>query len=489
MVPDASLSAEVAAPDPGRDEGIRTAGRELLNLLYSALRAIKLHRTQTREVRASVGSLQRETSSFLEEYGPLEIHVLRRHLYLNSVKLSSDIASYAAFEHVVDVLQRAGVGVLRVEAPLDTRDWRSLLRQLSRYAGLDRGAGGVDELGRALASRKVTGVSVAPPLDQSTDFSDESERRRVAKRTYEESVAVSKALFEGTRMGRGANVKQVKHAVQSIVDQVLHNEASLGGLSTLKDYDDYTFTHCVNVCIFCVAIGRRLGLSKAQLYDLGLAALVHDLGMSRIPVEILTKGAPLTESEHREMEAHTWLGALSAFKLRDYGEIPYQSMIVAYEHHMNVDLSGYPRPVRDRTPSIFSRIIAVAAAFDAATNTRAYTAARPPDEVLAELWGDKSLGHDPVIVKALINLLGIYPVGTVVILDTYELALVHTSNPDPMHVHRPIVRLLCDPQGTWLDPAPLLDLTDTASDGSFQRTIIKVTNPGKYGINVSDYFV
>ena len=328
-----------------------------------------------------------------------------------------------------------------------------------------------------------------PPVAGGADLPGEIERREAARRTYQRSVAVSKELFNGARLGRSASVKEVKHAVQNIVDSVLQDEASLGGLSTLKDYDDYSFTHSVNVCIFCVAIGRRLGLSKAQLYDLGLAALVHDIGMSRIPHEILTKGSALTLEERRAMESHTYLGALSAYQLRDFGEIPFQSMIVAYEHHLKRDGTGYPTSVHPRRPSVFSKIVSVAAAFDAATNERAYSPARPADEVLRELWEDKSLGHDPVIVKALINLLGIYPVGTCVILDTYELALVHSANPDASYIHRPIVRLLCDATGMWLAPAPLVDLAVTNEDGTFPRSIIKVTSPDKYGIKVSDYFV
>ena len=94
-----------------------------------------------------------------------------------------------------------------------------------------------------------------------------------------------------------------------------------------------------------------------------------------------------------------------------------------------------------------------------------------------------------MLVKALINLLGIYPVGTCVILDTHELAIVHAANSDAAQVHRPVVRLICDPDGVWLDEPPLVDLADTAADGSFSRSIIKVIDPDKYLINVSDYFV
>jgi len=340
-----------------------------------------------------------------------------------------------------------------------------------------------------MASRSVRGIEVEPLAAGGLDLPGEIERREAAKRTYERSVAVSRELFDGTRLGRGASVREVKHAVQGIVDAVLHDEASLGGLSTLRDYDDYSFTHSVNVCIFCVAIGRRLGLTKAQLYDLGLAALVHDIGMSRIPREILTKQSALTAEERSRMEAHTWLGALSIYGLRDYGEIPFQSMIVAYEHHLKTDGTGYPESVRPREPSVFSKIVSVASAFDAATNERAYSPASPPDEVLRELWEDETLGHDPVVVKALINLLGIYPVGTCVILDTFELALVHSANTDASYLHRPIVRLLSDTDGRWLSPPPLVDLAATNEKGEFERTIIKVTSPDKYGITVSDYFV
>jgi HD-GYP domain-containing protein (c-di-GMP phosphodiesterase class II) len=188
------------------------------------------------------------------------------------------------------------------------------------------------------------------------------------------------------------------------------------------------------------------------------------------------------------MEAHTWLGALKIFELRDLGEVPLPSMIVAYEHHMGPGGSGYPEVVRPREPSIFSRIIGVVAAFDAATNERAYSRARPADEVLREFRENEAFGFDPVVVKALTNLLGIYPAGTCVILDTRELAMVHAANPDPSLVHRPVVRVLCDAKGAWLDPAPLVDLADTSEDGRHMRSIVRVTDPARYGIRVADYF-
>lgn len=300
---------------------------------------------------------------------------------------------------------------------------------------------------------------------------------------------MTKELFESARMGRTPRLRRVRHAVQGIVDQVLNNQVSMMGLSTLRDYDDYAYTHTVNVCIFSIAIGRRLGLDKSRLYDLGMAALLHDIGMGRVDVSITMKPGELTAEEFSRMEAHTWLGALSVFGLRQFGKVPFRGMIAAYEHHMKMDLSGYPKSERPWELSIFSKIVAVADAYDSGTTARRHKGGKSPDVVLRELWEDPSYGLDPVLVKALINLLGIYPVGTCVILDTFEIGLVHAANPDEAHVHRPIVRVLGDPNGTWVDDPPLVDLASTDSNGSFLRSIIKVTDPDKYLINVSDYLV
>jgi len=190
------------------------------------------------------------------------------------------------------------------------------------------------------------------------------------------------------------------------------------------------------------------------------------------------------------MQAHPWLGVLTLFGLRGYGEIPYRGMVVAYEHHMKNDLTGYPKSIRDRTLSIYSKIVAVADGFDAATSRRVYqTTPIQPDQVLKEMWENPRRGYDPVVVKAFVNLIGIYPVGTCVILDTYEVAIVHSANADVSHVHRPVVRIVTAPDGALRQPTFLADLAHRDEQGNFPRTIVKVTDPAKYGINVSDHFV
>jgi HD-GYP domain-containing protein (c-di-GMP phosphodiesterase class II) len=226
------------------------------------------------------------------------------------------------------------------------------------------------------------------------------------------------------------------------------------------------------------------------LYDLGMAALFHDIGKSRIPPHVLNQTAPLTEEEWRTIANHPWMGLLALFQVRGAAELPYRAMIVAHEHHMKTDLTGYPQPIRSRQMSVFSKIVAVCDGFDAATSRRVY---RPtpwtPADVVREMRDNPRRGMDQVIVKAFISLTGIYPVGTLVVCDTRELGIVHSMNPIAEMLSRPLVRIISDADGNLLNPGTVVDLADRAEGGQFRRTVVKTDSPERYGIRIGDYFV
>jgi HD-GYP domain-containing protein (c-di-GMP phosphodiesterase class II) len=472
------------------DAYIRGAGRDFLVTLYTALRSLKLYPLENVQVQKSLDDLAAAVQGILDREKEIELRVTGEFIFVNATRLRLDLDNYASFSHVLGVLKSAGVGVVRAEPGADRREWTTFLSLLLGASAREASATTFFELANKMRDAGVAHLVIEPPVETELSEEEEERQKEQAKRTYQRSVAVTKEVINSVRMGRTASVKKVKRAVQAIVDQVLSDETSLIGLTTLRDYDDYTFTHSVNVCIFAVALGRKIGLTKLQLYDLGMAALFHDVGKSRVPLEVLNKDGGLSDEEWRIMQAHPWLGVLTLFGLRGYGEIPYRSMIGAYEHHMKVDLTGYPKSIRQRRMSIFSKIIAVADGFDAATSRRTYqTTPLQPDAVLKEMWENPKRGYEPVLVKAFINLIGIYPVGTVVILDTYELAIVSAANANLDYVHRPMVRIVSDPAGTIAYPGFETDLAEQDADGNFLRSIIKVTTPEKYGIRVSDYFV
>ncbi len=482
------VTQSIAVPEGegAGDSFVRNRGRALIIALYSALRAVKLYPVGNALVVRAIHDLLSVGKELVASEQELELRVSGEFIFVNGTRLRLDLDNFASFSHVLSVFRVCGIGVLSVAHEAAPRDWVAFLSTVQGTSSLapeER----IHEIAEKLEAAGVKVFTLAEPGEESGEDREASKER--AKRTYARSVAVTKELMTSVRLGKSPNVKRIKRVVQGIVDQILNEETSLVGLTTIRDYDEYTFTHSVNVCIFSVALGKRLGLSKLQLYDLGMAALFHDIGKSRVPLDVLNKADGLTDHEWRMIADHPWLGVLSLFQLRGTQEYPYRSMVVAMEHHMKTDLSGYPKPRRPRQLSVYSKIVAVADGFDAATSRRAYqTIPYTPADVMKELRDNPRRGMDPVVVKAFINLTGIYPTGTIVVMDTFEIGVVHAVNPLPDMLARPIVRLLSDAMGNLIQGS-LVDLAARRADGTFERTIIKTENPERLGIRVSDSFV
>ena len=481
--------SNAAFQEMGGDSFIRRNGRVFIQAFYGALRAIKLYPIENEAVRKALEDVAGIAAGIVRQEGDLEFRVSGEFIFINSTRLRLDLDNYASVSDLLALCRASDVGAVRVLEGASARDWLTFLSVL-QSPSKDAPAARFGQLLARLEQAGVRTFEFGPPAEGEDDKEFREKAKEAAKRTYSQSVAVTKDVINSVRMGRTPNIKKIKRVVQSIVDQILNEETSLVGLTTIRDYDEYTFQHSVNVCIFSVALGRRLGLSKLQLYDLGLAALFHDIGKSRVPVEVLNKTESLDDDEWRLMAAHPWLGMLALFQMRGQQELPYRAMVVAYEHHMKTDLTGYPKNVRPRTMSIFSKVVAVADGFDAATSRRSYqTTPLTPAAVLQEMRDNRRRGMDPVIVKAFINLTGIYPVGTLVVLDTFELGIVHGANANPEMVSRPVVRIVSDTLGNLTYDGALVDLAERDEGGVFRRTIIKTADPDRYGIRVGDFFV
>ncbi len=485
----ATMQVSTAGAEAERhdDSFVRRAGRDLVRTLYAGLRAIKLYPVENAAVQKALADLTACANDLLAKEQEVQIRVSGEFIFVNAIRLRIDLDNYASFSHILSIFRAGGLGALHVTEGATAKQWMILLSLLQSLTG-DSPEQRLETLVTKLAAAGVTALTPGPPTEAASGDVEKAKER--AKRTYSQSVSVAKDLMTSVRLGKSPNIKKIKRVVQSIVDQILNEESSLIGLTAIRDYDEYTFTHSVNVCIFSVSIGKRLGLTKLQLYDLGLAALFHDIGKQRVPSEVLNKSGGLTDDEWRLIASHPWLGVLALFQVRGQQEFPYRSMVVAMEHHMKTDLTGYPRPIRPRKMSMFSKIVAVADGFDAATSRRSYqTTPMNPALVMQEMRDNPRRGMDPVLVKAFVNLTGIYPVGTLVVLDTFELGVVHAVNPLQDMLSRPIVRVISDPMGNLLHPGELMDLADRDADGNFRRTIIKTENPERYGIRVGDYFV
>ena len=468
---------------------LQPLGRALITGIYASTRALRIYPLENATVQNTIDELDRIVKRLLATEGMVELRLVGDFLFLNEARLRLNLADYAAFSAVAGLFHRHGIGEIEIENGFDRRDLAPLLSLLVQEGSGDEEA--FDRFRQRLAQSTARHVKVAEAIPAQEDREDEDQVKEAAKQTYFQSVHVAKEVLTDARLGRAVNLRRVKRAVQSIVDQVLHDETSMIGMTALRDYDEYTFTHSVNVCIFSVVLGQKLGLGKIQLYELGLGALFHDIGKQRVDAELVNKTSGLTDEEWAQMREHPVEGLLALFSMRGLAEVPYRAMLMAYEHHMKLDLSGYPKNRRPRQPTLFSRIVAVADGFDAATSKRSYQSQPwPAEEVMREMRDNPKRGFDPLLVKAFINVTGIFPPGTLAILDTFEVAVITARNPDPGRIHQPIVKVISDSLGIMIADPVTLDLAEVdPATGQPRRRIIKTVNPDKYGIRISDYFV
>jgi HD-GYP domain-containing protein (c-di-GMP phosphodiesterase class II) len=466
---------------------LQEEGRKLLGALYGTLNALRLYPVENETVQQAIGELHALVERVVSKEGGAEVRVVGDFFFLNETRLRLDLSNFSTFGSFARSLHVHGIGAMEILPGIQRGEWAPFMSLLLRPPD------GADPFGvfhERLGMTPVEHIDVRP-ASEVDEPADDAEAVTAAKRTYAQSVKVAKDALGDLRLGKAVNVRKVKRAVQGIVDQVLSNESSMVTMTTLRDFDEYTFTHSVNVCIFSVIIGQRLGLDRLQLYELGLGALFHDVGKQRIDVDIINKPTGLDPHEWGELKKHPTEGLLLLFQMQGFTDVPYRQMLMAYEHHMKTDLTGYPENRRPREPTLFSRIVSVADAFDAGTSVRSYQYEPwPPDAVLQEMRDNPKRGFDTLIVKVLITATGVYPVGTLVILDTHELAVVCQVNANPELLHRPKVRVISDPVGLPLSEPVTLDLaTNDPATGAPIRQIIKTTDSQKYGIRVSDYLI
>ena len=226
------------------------------------------------------------------------------------------------------------------------------------------------------------------------------------KKSYFNAVSFTRGVINKIKSGEKVGIKKAKRVVESMVDLILEQEQLLLGMTAIKDYDEYTYHHSVNVSILSVALGQRLGLSKKTLTELGLVALFHDMGKIEIPNEILNKPTSFTDAEWNIMKKHPFWGVRAILGLRGLDATSVRAAIVAFEHHMNYDLSGYPRTRKPLDLDFYSKIITLADQYDGMTSSRVYSRIpMPPDRALSLMLERAGKQLEPILFKFFINMI------------------------------------------------------------------------------------
>ncbi|NLM40608.1 MAG: HD-GYP domain-containing protein [Firmicutes bacterium] len=294
----------------------------------------------------------------------------------------------------------------------------------------------------------VPGVYVAEPGLVDIEIPD-----TISQRTRMEAIGNVKAVFDSVRVGKTFKLDDISRSVKTIIDEIIQNPNVLASLSDVRSYDGYTFSHSVNVCVISVMLGLKSQLNEKQLYELALGAMLHDIGKTQVPEEILLKPGRLTEEEMAVMKQHTTFGWQI---LRSCEEIPLSSAHVAYQHHERPTGLGYPRGLTSEQTIQYAKIVAVADAYDAMTSERVYQRGMLPYEALKLINRLRGVQFESEIVDLLETCVAAYPVGCMVRLNSREMGVVVDVN--HRERNRPVIRVLYDPDGTRLNEFWELDL-------------------------------
>lgn len=299
-----------------------------------------------------------------------------------------------------------------------------------------------------------------------------------ALEVVQETRAYVSTMLEEVRLGRSVDCRTARHLVESIVESVVRTPNALALLTGLKHRDEYTAQHCVNVAILCVVFGRHLGLPPAELELLGLAGLLHDVGKMRVPLEILNKPGRLTADELAIMQQHPEIGADI---LSEATDLPRAVIEAAQLHHERADGTGYPFGMTGDRLSRTTMIVAIVDVYDAVTSDRVYHDGVAPHHALGMMYRKAPQSFDRKLFEEFMRCLGIYPVGSVVRLNTGETAVVTTA--DPRRHLRPVVLLLLDPEQRPYNRPRYLNLAIPIGGRSVR--IESVVEPRDYPANLA----
>jgi len=473
----------------GFDEEMAKQGKALVNQFYILTKTAQIHESGNIAMEPPIDNIFRTLKGLWQWSDNVYLRLEGDYLFLDELKLRMDIDGFISFSSVIEILKQFHIGGVLLKRSTTVQELKRFVYVLVQTDP------SVKEpyklIIEQMRSQGIANIEIDPLEEKKESFENIlRSTKEVAKSTYFRTMTAVSEVMGNIKLGQAVSVKRAKRVVQGMVDLLLQEESTLLGLTTLRSHDEYTHHHSVNVCILSLTMGQRLGYPKKKLTELGVAALFHDMGKASIPTEILNKPTDFTEEEWQTMRRHPILGVKYIIKLKGINEMTIQMVSGAFEHHLNFDQSGYPKLGAKWELSLFGRIIGIVDCYDALTSSRVYNRVPySPDKALKFMFNKSGRAFDPVLMKIFINSIGIFPIGTLVLLNTQEMGVVVQSSSNPERMDRPKVKIIADSSGNEID-GDIIDISElNEKTGQFNVNILKIIDSTKYKIDVSRYFL
>jgi HD-GYP domain-containing protein (c-di-GMP phosphodiesterase class II) len=479
-------TSETADPD------LSKLGNNLVTKFHVLMRISQIYDSKNVALHQFIQESLQSINALINREGTLSLKVGKDDLFLNDHRLRYSVEGFTSFKYLLTQWKKRLIGEIIFRNPLDDRVLKEFIYALMSLE--ENQAENATLFTERLVNRDIHSIKVNP-LEVSDEEGEEGaiallkeDPQEVAKKVFFETIGTIKEVITHIKGKQYAEVRKLKRLAQKAVHLVMEDESILLGMATIKSYDEYTFNHSVNVSIYSLAMGKRLGFSVKTMTELGITALLHDIGKSKIPREVLNKPSPFDDGEWGMMKKHPLWGVEILLNLKQLGEINPRIVVGIFDHHLKSDFSGYPKLFRKKDGSLFGQIIQIADSYDAMTTPTIYRKTPfTPEQALAMMLKERGIHYDATLLKIFIGIVGTYPIGSLVLLSTRELGIVYRPNPNPKWIDRPKVLLVFrDEKGNA--KKEIMDLTEIDGRGKFKRDVIKTLDPFKYHIDISQYF-
>ncbi len=472
---------------PGPSSHVDRIGPQLVYCLFSASRTVQMHDLNNRATQTVLSKLMCPLEELSRVEGRITVTIATDLLLINDVRVMVDSQSMGPLLYLVEAMRTRRVEEIDIAPEITIAEMGSFLKRFFLEPTEEDVFG---ELNRRLADAGVTNVRLTEWIERAKYLRDAKVERREIRE--ESNKVMSRAvLFMGEvlraiKQRRPLQLPKAYRLTQRIADIIDTDASILLGLASIKDYDEYTFSHSVNVSVISMFIADKMGLNRSDTAQIGVAALFHDIGKAHIPQSILNKPDVLTPEEWEFMEHHPMLGMIELSRVKSLRPV-LDPIFVSLQHHVFFNGEGYPRKPGKWQLHPYAHMIIVADIFDAMTTPRVYREhTLTPDKVLRFILRKSGETFDPLVAKVFIKAMGIYPVGTVVELDTGERAVVVRQNEQARLMHRPVVALL---QGDVPCGEPI-DLAEQADEeATYRRTIVRSTHDRSFEAQKANCFV
>ena len=434
--------------------------------LAAAMHAVDMYGSEHKMVDLSVDELYADVSDVLEEVPSVTIGVIgeemayEKHPFYDASKQVTGLVSRLKKLEIEKFTFARGIerGEIAAFGALIAR--RSTLEDVKK----------ISESG-VLRSISIGKIGMAETEDDDTRF-EEKDLKAVIDQAYDGGSEFLKKAAEDLKNKQSIDAGSARQIVGGIMGSLLRNRDLLRVMASTKSHDEGTFVHEVNVAIFTMIQAESLGMEEDSINDIGVASLLHDAGKLAVEGDIIRKEEKLTEEDRASLDLHPASGAKILLETPGVG-VP--AAMAAFEHHMKYDMTGYPEKKYGKSTDLVTLMVTIADFYDALRSERSYHKGGTPEkvhEIMMELSG--TLFH-PGLLDNFFRVIGVYPPGSLVELDTGEIGIVVKESRSDKE--RPQVEVLYDSLGNRLNDPYLADLTEKGDKDKHLKSIIRSIAP------------